>query len=108
MLAEREGPVAPDEVHRAFNRQALWKRTAIVAAGPFANLLLAVLLYASVHWIGIEEPKETLGTPPAASAFDRAGLKAGDWVRAYGQGDGQWQDLASLNEVSWQVMRHAL
>ena len=108
MLDEREGPVAPDEVHRAFNRQALWKRTAIVAAGPFANLLLAVLLYASVHWIGIEEPKAILGTPPAASAFDRAGLKAGDWVRAYGQGDGQWQDLASLNEVSWQVMRHAL
>ncbi|HET9206393.1 MAG TPA: RIP metalloprotease RseP, partial [Burkholderiaceae bacterium] len=108
MLDEREGAVAPHEVHRAFNRQALWKRTAIVAAGPLANLLLAVLLYASVHWIGIEEPKAILGTPPAASAFERAGLKAGDWVRAYGQGDGQWQDLASLNELSWQVMRHAL
>lgn len=109
MLDEREAPVPPHELHRAFNRQSLWKRTAIVAAGPLANLLLAVLLYACAHWIGIEEPKAIIGTPPAASAFERAGLHAGDWVRAYAQGDGgQWQDLASLNELNWQVMRHAL
>jgi len=108
MLDEREAPVPPHELHRAFNRQPLWKRTAIVAAGPLANLLLAVLLYASAHWIGIEEPKAILGTPPAASAFERAGLSAGDWVRAYAEGDSQWRDLASLNELNWQVMRHAL
>lgn len=108
MLDEREAPVAPNEVHRAFNRQPLAKRTAIVAAGPIANLLLAVLLYASAHWIGIEEPKAVLGTPPASSAFERAGLRAGDWVRAYSDGDGQWTDVASLNELNWQVVRHAL
>jgi regulator of sigma E protease len=108
MLDEREGPVPPHELHRAFNRAPLWKRTAIVAAGPLANLLLAVLLYASAHWIGIEEPKAILGAPPAASAFERAGLNAGDWVRAYAEGDSQWRDLASLNELNWQVMRHAL
>lgn len=108
MLDEREAPVPPHELHRAFNRQPLWKRTAIVAAGPLANLLLAVLLYASAHWIGIEEPKAILGAPPAASAFERAGLTAGDWVRAYAEGDSQWRDLASLNELNWQVMRHAL
>jgi regulator of sigma E protease len=108
MLDEREAPVPAHELHRAFNRQSLAKRTAIVAAGPIANLLLAVLLYASAHWIGIEEPKAILGTPPAASAFERAGLNAGDWVRAYAEGDSNWQDLASINELSWQVMRHAL
>lgn len=108
MLDEREAPVPPHELHRAFNRQPLWKRTAIVAAGPLANLVLAVLLYASAHWIGIEEPKAILGAPPAASAFERAGLSAGDWVRAYAEGDSQWRDLASLNELNWQVMRHAL
>jgi regulator of sigma E protease len=108
MLDEREGPVAPNELHRAFNRQPLRKRTAIVAAGPIANLLLAVLLYTSAHWIGIDEPKAVLGTPPAGSAFERAGLRAGDWVRAYADGDGSWSDLASLNELNWQVVRHAL
>ena len=45
MLDEREGEVAPEEAHRAFNRQRVGKRFAIVAAGPLANLLLAVVLY---------------------------------------------------------------
>jgi regulator of sigma E protease len=108
MLDEREAAVAPHELHRAFNRQSLWKRTAIVAAGPIANLVLAVLLYACAHWIGVDEPKAVLGTPVAGSAFERAGIKAGDWVRAYSDGDGNWHDLASFTELNWQVMRHAL
>src|SRR5690349_2310644 len=65
MLDEREGPVPADQLHAAFNRKRLWQRTAIVAAGPVANLLLAVLLYAGSHWIGVEEPKAVLGTPVA-------------------------------------------
>ena len=44
MLDEREGQVAASERHRAFNTQSLKARTAIVAAGPAANLLLAILL----------------------------------------------------------------
>ncbi len=44
MLDEAEGDVAPHELHRAFNRQSVWKRIAIVAAGPMANFLLAVLV----------------------------------------------------------------
>ena len=47
MLDEREGPVAPHELDRAFNRKSLRQRAAIVAAGPLANLVLAVLLYAA-------------------------------------------------------------
>ena len=57
MLDEREGAVAPHELPRAFNRKPLRQRAAIVAAGPVANLLLAVLLYAAAHWIGVDEPK---------------------------------------------------
>ena len=41
MLDEREGPVAPAEAHRAFNRQSVWRRTAIVVAGPEADRLRA-------------------------------------------------------------------
>ena len=95
-------------MHRAFNRQSLARRTAIVAAGPLANLLLAVLLYACAHWIGIEEPKAVLGSPAAGSLFERAGVRAGDWVRGYADGDDSWNDLASINELNWQVIRHAL
>jgi len=81
MLDEREGAVAEHELHRAFNRKPLWQRAAVVAAGPLANLLLAVLLYALAHWIGVDEPKALLGTPARESLAERAGLRSGDWVR---------------------------
>jgi regulator of sigma E protease len=118
MLDEREGPVAPHEQARAFNRQSLLRRAAIVSAGPLANLLLAVLLYAAAHWIGIDEPKAVLGQPVAASLAERAGLRSGDWVRAYrvdgaevtsaAAGEGDWQDLSSMTELRWQITQAAL
>ena len=49
MLDEREAPVPESERHLAFNTRPLRSRVAIVAAGPLANLLLAVLLYAMVN-----------------------------------------------------------
>jgi regulator of sigma E protease len=52
MLDERETPVPVEIRHLAFNTQPLRSRAAIVLAGPMANLLLAVLLYAGVNWIG--------------------------------------------------------
>ncbi len=75
MLDEREAAVTASELPQAFNRKPLWQRSAIVAAGPAANLLLAVLLYACVHWIGMDEPKALLGSPPAGSLAERAGLR---------------------------------
>lgn len=108
MLDEREGPVAPQDLPSAFNRKHLWQRTAIVAAGPIANLLLAVLLYAASHWIGVDEAKAVLGTPAAGSMAERAGMRAGDWVRAYGDGSGDWKDIRSLSELRWQVTQATL
>jgi regulator of sigma E protease len=103
MLDEREGEVAPQDLSRAFNRKPLRQRAAIVAAGPAANLLLAVVLYAAAHWIGIDEPKAVLGPPIASSLAERAGLRAGDWVRAYSTDGVEWQDLRSLTELRWEV-----
>ena len=108
MLDEREGPVAPGELDQAFNRKPLWQRVAIVAAGPLANLLLAVLLYASSHWIGIDEPKALLGTPTPGSLAERAGMRAGDWVQAWQDDQGQWVDLRSLSDLRWQLTQHLL
>jgi regulator of sigma E protease len=108
MLDEREGPVKPHELSLAFNRKPLWQRTAVVAAGPLANLLLAVLLYAAQHWIGVDEPKARLGAPVAASLADRAGLRSGDWVRAYSYDGSQWEDVRSLTDLRWQVTQSVL
>lgn len=82
MLDEREGPVAPEERHRAFNTQPLRSRAAIVAAGPIANLLLAVVLYTAVNWIGVEEPVAKLARPVAASLAEAAACAAASTSRA--------------------------
>lgn len=108
MLDEREDDVDPADRDRAFNRRPLWQRSAIVVAGPAANLLLAVLLYAATNWVGIEEPKALLGTPTAGSAAERAGLAAGDWVRATVDEAGEETPLQSMTELRWQLTDAAL
>jgi regulator of sigma E protease len=108
MLDEREGSVPPDQVHQAFNRQPLKSRAAIVAAGPAANLILAVLLYALVGWIGIDEPKAVLGAPTTASLAERAGLRAGDWVQAVRVEGGEAQAVRSFSDLRWHITEAAV
>lgn len=108
MLDEREGLVLPAEQDRAFNRQSLRARAAIVAAGPVANLLLAVLLVAASHWIGVDEARPILGTPAAGTLADAAGLRAGDWVRSASRDGSTWVDVESMAELRWQVTRAVL
>jgi regulator of sigma E protease len=109
MLDEREAAVDRRELDQAFNRKKLWQRSAIVSAGPAANLLLAVLLYAAAHWIGIDEPKAVLSAPVAGSVAERAGMQAGDWVRELRhEGDTDWQPVPSLTDLRWQATQAAL
>ena len=108
MLDERETPVAPHERDEAFNNKPLWQRSAIVLAGPMANLLLAVLLYAAASWIGTQEAKPVLGAPAAGSLAERAGLRAGDWVRAISRDGTEWQDVESVTDLRWHVTQAAL
>src|SRR6185369_578995 len=65
MTDEREGEVAAADLPRAFNRQSVGKRMAIVVAGPVANLLLAVLLFAGTFVAGIPGQRAMLAAPPA-------------------------------------------
>ncbi|MBT9493130.1 MAG: RIP metalloprotease RseP [Paucibacter sp.] len=99
MLDEREGPVDPALRSQAFNNRPLRQRVAVVAAGPLANLLLAVVLFAGAAWVGSNEPKAVLGTPAPDSVAAQAGLQAGDWVRAISADGQQWRDLASYTEL---------
>jgi regulator of sigma E protease len=111
MLDEREDSVLPHESEQAFNRKPLPRRVAIVAAGPIANLLLAVLLYTAANWIGVDEPKAVLSAPAAGSLAERAGMRSGDWVRAWSRASidsGQWLDVQSLTDLRWQVTQAAL
>ncbi len=81
MLDEEEGgEIDPAEVHRAFNRLPLLKRSAVVIAGPAANFLLAIVLYAVLGMAGLQEPAPVLATPPAGTAAASAGIQEGERV----------------------------
>ncbi len=108
MLDEREAPVAPAERHLAFNNQRLRARAAIVAAGPLANLALAVLLYALVNWIGVQEPRAVLASPPAGSIAQQAGLRGGELVLAQAAGDDEAEPVRSFEDLRWALTRAAL
>ncbi len=108
MLDEREGDVPADQRHLAFNTQPLRARAAIVAAGPLANLALAVALLAVVNWVGLQEPVARLAAPPAGSLLQAAGLQGGDRVLRLAVGDQEWQAVRSLNDLRWNLTRAAL
>jgi len=108
MLDEREAPVPAEERHLAFNTQPLRARAAIVAAGPIANLLLAVLLYALVNWGGVQEPRAYLASPVADSMAAHAGLHGGELVRRAALGGGEPQPVRSFEDLRWLLARGAL
>lgn len=103
MLDEREGRVAPNELHRSFNRKSVWRRMAIVAAGPMANLLLAVVLFWTLFVSGTDELKPVLGTPFVGSPAELAGIKNGEQVlKLAGEPVRTWQ------EMRWSLLRSAV
>lgn len=108
MLDEREGPVAPAERHQAFNNRPLGARAAIVAAGPAANLLLAIVLYAIVNWSGMQEPQPLLASPVAGSIAERAGLRGGERVEQAAFDGETPQDVRSFEDLRWRLTRAAL
>lgn len=112
MLDEREAPVSHELLARAFNRKPLAQRAFIVAAGPMANLLLAVLLYAAVNWAGVQELRPWMGQPRAESMASRAGLQAGDEILSVAQVAGGDSDgmlpVRSMSDLAWQFTQAAL
>src|SRR3546814_7274211 len=82
MLAEREADVDPAEVDQAFNRKSVWRRIAIVTAGPAANLLLCVLLLWAMFVVGRPGYAPVVGHVDGIAA--ESGLRRGDTVLAVG------------------------
>ena len=99
MVDEREGEVAPGDLPRAFNRQSVWKRIAIVVAGPDANLLLAVGLFAGTYVAGVPGQRAVLAAPPADSAAAAAGVRDGELVVAL---DGT--PVQSVQDLRWGLL----
>ena len=103
MVDEREGPVADGDLPRAFNRQRLSVRAAIVFAGPFANFVLAVLLFWLVFMIGETGIRPLLGPVPAGTLAAQAGFQEGEEIiRVNGTETPTWG--AAIGELVEQAM----
>lgn len=97
MLDEREAPVAPEELPRAFNRQPVGRRFAIVAAGPIANLLLAILLYWALFIHGVTALRPIIGDVPPNTPAAVSGFTRGDTIVSVdGEAVRSWQDVRWL------------
>lgn len=103
MLDAREddiGPLSAEDAKREFTGQKVGKRIAIVAAGPIANFLLAIVIFAGLYVYGIPEPVARLHTPPAATVAAKAGLKAGDLVTAV-----NGEPVRVWSELRWKLLQ---
>ncbi|MCU7937722.1 MAG: RIP metalloprotease RseP [gamma proteobacterium symbiont of Bathyaustriella thionipta] len=99
MLDEREGDVAEEESHRAFNRQSVYKRFAIVFAGPFVNFVFAVFAFWLMFVIGIQGIKPVMGHLDTNSIAWQSGLRSGDQIVSV---DGD--ETPTLNAVYEQLL----
>ncbi len=104
MLDEREGEVPKEDLARSFNRQTVWRRFAIVAAGPLANFLLAIVLYWGLFATGTEELRPRLAlTAEVSTLAATSGIQDGDLVLAVND-----EGIRSWSELRWSLLRHAL
>jgi regulator of sigma E protease len=94
LLDEREGDVAPEELHRSFTRRPVWHRIAVLLAGPAMNLIFAALLYAVLAMIGSQIVKPVVGQVRPGSPAAVAGLKRGDEIVSVG--DRKVEDIEEL------------
>lgn len=82
MLDEREGDVPADQLDQSFNRKTVRQRIAIVAAGPVANFLLALVFFWLLAMLGTQQLKPVVGSVERGSIAATAGLMAGDEIVA--------------------------
>ena len=80
MLDEREGEVPVDQLDQSFNRKTVRQRIAIVAAGPIANFLLAMVFFWVLAMLGSQQVRPVIGAVESDSIAAKAGLVAGQEI----------------------------
>ena len=102
MLDEREAPVAAELLDQAFNRKSVAARSAIVAAGPLANFLLAIVLFWTLFMSGVPSLKPVLSEPPSGTPAALAGIKRGEMVTTV-----NGEKVESFQDLHWLALKHA-
>ena len=101
MMLEQPDENTPEaDVKRSLVNRPLWQRAAVILAGPAANLILGVVLYAAAQFVGIKEIVPALSQPPAGSMLADAGVRSGDRVVASSE-----EDVSGDGEARWRSVR---
>src|SRR5690349_10532755 len=103
MLDEREGEVPVHELPRAFNRQSVYRRFAIVVAGPVANFLLAIFLYWLVFMYGMPGIKPVIGSIGPQTAAAKAGFVSGEIIDSIGE-----ENVATWQDARWKLLQYVV
>ena len=108
---DRQQTITSLDQSEAFDYKPLWQRSLIVAAGPFANFFLAVVLFAVIYVSGAPQLPAIVKAPPENSVAAKLGVLEGDRVIG-------WQSLPNANSVplsgefepvlSWNALRWIL
>jgi regulator of sigma E protease len=85
---------------REFTRQNVWRRIAIIAAGPLTNFLLAIVIFTGLNMVGVPEPSTRLRVVTPPSAAWSAGLRGGETVLAV-----NGAPVADWSELHWEIMQ---
>ena len=110
---DRTQRIAPDEQSQAFDQKPLWQRSLIVAAGPFANFFLAVLLFAVIYLSGVPQLPAVLQSPPETSVAGKLGIVGGERVIGWQTLEsgtqsvpisGEFDPVLSWNALRWNLM----
>jgi regulator of sigma E protease len=98
MLDEREGDVSETDLDRAFNRKSVWRRIAIVVAGPVFNFLFAIVAYYLIFIAGVTGVKPVIGEIQIPGPAYTAGVQQGDVIVS----------VNGIKTPSWEKARFAL
>ena len=96
LVDEREGPVPPEDLERAFTRRPVWQRIAVLVAGAGANFLFAVFAFWLVFLQGVPGLKPVVGEVRTESLAAAAGLRAGDEIVRVADRDTPTREAAIL------------
>ena len=109
LKAEKEAGETSDndyseaDLTRAFNRQSVYKRIAIVIAGPMANLLLAILIYWVLFMQGVTGMLPIIGQVEPNSIAAQANLTTGEMIQTINN-----KEVKTWSEAGWMLFESAL
>ncbi len=94
MLDTRVDDVQPEDADKTFNSKSVYQRIAIIAAGPFANFLFAIIAFYLMFLLGVPSVKPIIGQVTEHSIAAKAGITADSEIISVGKYQTRdWQDV---------------